>query len=334
MYFKTAWRSLLKNKFYTLINISGLGVGLATGIMLLLWVQNELSYDKFHKDYKNIYQLSSHLPSNGTTVTWNGVPGPLAVYAKSIPQVQSIVRTGVEFDQVISTKDKSKMLDGNIAAYVDSGFFSMFNFPLLEGNKATVFPNNNSVVLAQSLAQKLFGNENALGKTISFSKKYFTVTGVLKNFPENSSIKYDAVFPMGFYNEQFIANGGNGDWKTIDEDLGDYAFTTYVKLQPGTSAVKTGEAFSAAYKKARNGDSQSFFQLQNIADVHLITADGNDAALKMVQIFMLVVVLLLAIASINYVNLSTARSLIRAKEVSIRKIIGAKKQQLFLQFIS
>src|SRR5690348_10808006 len=210
-YFKTAWRSLWKNKFYTLINISGLSVGLATGIMLLLWVENEFSFDKFHKDYKDIYELSSHLPSNGTTVTWEWVPGPLAVYAKSIPQVQSIVRTGIQQGQIISTKDKSKMLDGNTAAFVDSSFFSVFNFKLLQGNKATVFPNNNSVVLTQSLAQKLFGNENALGKIISYSDNNFTVTGVLQNFPVNSSIQYDAVFPMGFHAQQFTADGGNGD---------------------------------------------------------------------------------------------------------------------------
>ena len=331
-YFKIAWRSLWKNKFYTVINISGLAVGLATGIMLLLWVQNELSYDKFNKDYKNIYQLSSHFKSNGENLTWTGVPGPLAVYAKSIPEVQSVVRTQREFDQVLSDKNKNKIFDGNVVAVVDSGFFSMFSFHLLRGNIATVFPNNNSVVITQSTAQKLFGNAEAMGKVIVFQKNNFTVTGVLQNFPENSSIRYDAIFPMGLYAQQFTASGGNGDWKTIDEDVGDYSFTTYVKLQPDANPVKTGQAFSAAYKKARNGDSNASFQLENLADIHLVSADGNNTALRMVQIFMLVVILLLAIASINYVNLSTARSLIRAKEVSIRKIVGAKKQQLFFQF--
>jgi ABC-type antimicrobial peptide transport system permease subunit len=171
-----------------------------------------------------------------------------------------------------------------------------------------------------------------MGKTIGFHKNYFTVTGVLKDFPENSSIHYDAIFPMGFYAQQFTVNGGNGDWKTIDEDMGNYSFNTFVKLQPNANAEKTGNAFTAAYKKARNGESESSFQLQNLADIHLVSADGNNTALRMVQIFMLVVILLLVIASINYVNLSTARSLVRAKEVGIRKIIGAKKQQLFLQF--
>ncbi|MDQ2863510.1 MAG: FtsX-like permease family protein, partial [Bacteroidota bacterium] len=125
---------------------------------------------------------------------------------------------------------------------------------------------------------------------------------------------------------------GNDAWKTIDEDLGDFSFTTYVKLQPNANVSKTGETFSAFYKKARNGEGDASFKLQNLADIHLISADGNKAPLRMVQIFMLVVILLLAIASINYVNLSTARSLARAKEVSIRKIIGAEKMQLFFQF--
>ena len=122
-YFKTAWRSLWKNKFYTVINISGLAVGLATGIMLLLWVQNELSFDKFNKDYKQIYQLSTHFKSNGDNMTWKGVPGPLAVYSKSIPDIESIVRVQTEFDQNLSDKDKKKVFDGNLVAYVDSEFF-------------------------------------------------------------------------------------------------------------------------------------------------------------------------------------------------------------------
>ncbi len=193
-YLKIAWRSLLKSKFYTVINISGLAVGLATGIMLLLWVQNELSYDKFNKDYQNIYQFSTRVQSNGEPMTWTGVPAPLAVFAKSIPNVQSLVRTQSEFDQVLSDKERKKIFDGNAIAYVDSGFFSMFSFQLLKGNKATVFPNNNSVIITESTGRKLFGDQDAMGQTIGFKKEYFTVTGVLRDFPENSSLRYDAIF--------------------------------------------------------------------------------------------------------------------------------------------
>ncbi len=332
-YFKTAWRSLWKNKFYSAINISGLAVGLATGIMLLLWVQNELSFDKFNKDYKNIYNLSTHFNANGDERTWDGVPGPLAVYAKSIAGVKSFVRIASDFDQNLSNKDKTKIFDGNVVAAVDSGFFSMFNFNLLEGNEQTLFPNINSVVITQSTAKKLFGNEEALGKIVGYNKELFTVTGVLQDFPENSSIRYDAIFPMAYNAKQFTESGGNGNWKTIDEDLGDFSFTTFVQLSNEADPLKTGQAFSTAYKKARNGDSDASFQLQNLGNIHLVTADGNNSSLRMVQIFMLVVFLLLAIASINYINLSTARSLIRAKEVSIRKMVGAQKLQLFFQFI-
>lgn len=331
-YFKIAWRNLWKNKFYSAINISGLAVGLATGIMLLLWVQSELSYDKFHDDYHDIYRLSSRFTSNGENQTWTGVPGPLAVFGQSIPEVQSVVRINSDFDQVISNRERTKIFDGNTIAMVDPGFFQMFQFRLLQGDEKSLFPNLNSVVVTRTLARKLFEDENAIGKTLSFFKESFTVTGVLDDFPENSSIQYDAVFPMEFYARLFTSRGGNGDWKTIDEDLGNFGFTTFVKLNAIANSGEAGKQFSAAYKKARNGDSDVAFELQNLADIHLVNADGNQAARRMVQIFMLVVILLLLIAGINYVNLSTARSLVRAKEVGIRKLIGAKRQQLFLQF--
>jgi putative ABC transport system permease protein len=333
-YFITAWRSLKKNKFYSIINISGLAVGLATAIMLLLWVQNEFSFDKFNRNYKNIYQLSTHFKGEGDDKVWNGVPGPLAVYAKSIPSIKTIVRIQSEFDQNFSDKDRSKIFDGNKIAYVDSGFFSMFDFKLMEGNTAKLFANTNSVIITITTAQKLFGKENAVGKIMGFRKEYFTITGVLQDFPGNSSFQFDAIFSMAYAGRQFTASGGNGDWKTIDDDLGDFAFNTFVQMQPGEDPAKAANLLSSAYKKARNGDSSAKFDIQNLASIHLVSADGNTSSLRMVKIFMLVVILLLAIASINYVNLSTARSLIRAKEVSIRKIIGAGKKELFLQFIT
>jgi ABC-type antimicrobial peptide transport system permease subunit len=332
-YIKTAWRNLTNNKFYSIINICGLAFGLATGIMLLLWVQNEKSYDQFNKDYQDIYQVSSQFNSNGKTVTWTGVPGPLSVYAKSIPQVKSLVRIMGEWDQILSNADRSKLMDGNTLAFVDSTFFSIFSYELVKGNISNALPNDHSVILTQKMAEKLFGKEESMGKIVMYEKENFEVTGVLKDFPQNSTLQYDAIFPMSYYAKQFTSWGGNGDWKTIDADLGNYAFNTYVKLQAVADPLQTGTAFSSAYKNARNGDSETQFKLQNLASIHLVSADGNNSALRMVQIFMLVAILLLLIAGINYVNLSTARSLIRAREVSIRKIIGANKRQLFFQFI-
>ena len=320
-----------------MINISGLAVGLAAGIMLLLWVQNELSYDKFNKGYQNIYKLSAHFNANGERLTWREVPGPLAVMAKTIPEVQSIVRIHDDYNVTFSNQEKSKIFGGNTIAYVDSSFFSMFSFHLLEGNKAALFPNLNSAVITESLAGKLFVNHkgnyrDAIGKVMVINKENFVVRGVLQDFSDNSSLHYDAILPMGHYAMDFTASGGNGDWKTIDVDMGNFAFNTFVRVQPDANIAKTGQAFTAAYKKARNGESNASFELQNLADIHLTGADGNSAALRMVQVLILVIVLLLAIAGINYVNLSTARSLIRAKEVSIRKIVGAKRGNLFFQF--
>jgi putative ABC transport system permease protein len=332
-YLKTARRSLWKNKFYSIINIGGLAIGMAAGIMLLLWVLNELSYDRFNKNYHQIYNLSSHFLSNGEERTWTGVPAPLAVSAKSFAQVKSTVRIR-DYYGLLSDKDKNKMFDGNRVAGVDTGFFSMFTFDLLEGNKPRLFTNLNSIVVTQSTAKKIFGNETALGKTILFQKESFNVTGIMKDFPQNSSLKYDAIVSMAYVAHEFTKNGGNGNWKTIDEDMGNYMYKIYVQLANGADPVKVGEMFTNAYKKARNGDSETIFKLQSLADTHLVGADGNNSALRMIEIFILVIILLLAIASINYVNLSTARSLIRAKEVSIRKMIGANRKQLFFQFIT
>src|SRR5690606_36967105 len=237
-YFKIAWRNLWKNKFYTLINISGLCVGLATSIMLLLWVRNELGYDKFHKDYGDIYKLSSHFPADdGGTIVWNGVPGPLATYSKSLPEVGELVRTQLWPDQVLTEPGNNKIIDGNSVAFVDPGFLPMFNFPLVSGDKKIAFSELNSILLTESIAQSLFGGnhktyEEIIGRSVPFQKENFVVKGILKDFPENSTIRYDALLPMGFYGQWFTANGGNGDWKTIDEDLGNYAFETYVRLNP------------------------------------------------------------------------------------------------------
>ncbi len=331
---KIAWRSLLKSKFYTLINVTGLAVGLAAGMMLLLWVQNEKSFDTFHADYQQIYKISQQFTANGQDITWTSTPGPLKVFARNNPQIEATVRIGSEFDQNIANQNESKIFDGNRVYYVDEGFFSMFTFKLLQGKKSALLPNEHSVVLTRKLAAKYFGNADAIGQVIRFKKELFTVTGVTDDIPQNSSFNFDAVFPMSYYARMFTQSGGNGNWKTIDEDLGNSNFDTFVKLKSGADAQQVGQFFASAYKKARNGQSDIRFNLQPLADMHLIGADGDTSRLRMVQIFMLVVVLLLAIASINYVNLSTARSLVRAKEVSVRKIVGAQKQQLFFQFLT
>jgi ABC-type antimicrobial peptide transport system permease subunit len=332
-YFKTAWRSLWKNKFYTTINILGLSIGLTTAILLLLWIQDETSFDKFNTDYDRVYNLSAHFDSNGKEQVWGGVPGPLYKYAKTISQVETITRVGDDWGITLHQQNDKKLISGLHVAYVDSSFFSIFNFNTIQGNIKNLFTASNNILLTEKTAKKIFGTDNVVGKVVMWDTTNFVVAGVLHEFPQNSSLRFDAIVPMSFYAHLFTLNGGNGDWKTIDEDLGDYAFDTYVKLQPHTNAASVGNALTKAYKDARNGDSQSKFVLQALAEKHLISADGNKSALRVVQVFAIIIILLLAIAAINYVNLSTARSMARAKEVSVRKIIGANKWQLFIQFV-
>lgn len=333
-YFKTAWRNLWKSKFYTGINVLGLSIGLTTAILLLLWIQDEQSFDKFIKDYDRVYNVSSHFNANGKEQTWTGVPGPVYKYANALTPVETATRINSDAGVSVHQPNSTELTTDLYVAYVDSSFFAVFNYPLLEGSASHPFPNNNSVLLTASTAKKIFGSTDVVGKVIVQDTTPFMVAGILADFPKNSSLRFHALFPMSYYAKLFTEGGGNGDWKTIDEDLGNYAFETYIKLKPGAGKASIGNALSQAYKDARNGDSDTKFVLQALADKHLISADGNKSALHMVQVFTIIAILLLGIASVNYINMSTARAAARAKEVSVRKIIGASKWQLFIQFIT
>lgn len=333
-YIKTAWRSLWKNKFYTAINILGLSIGLTTAILLLLWIQDESSFDKFNKDYNRIYNLSAHFDANGKEQVWGGVPGPLYKYARSLSQVEAVTRVNDDWGITFHQPNDKKLISGLHVAYIDSSFFSIFNFNTIKGAANNLFTATNNILLTEETAEKIFGTDDVVGKVVSWDTASFIVTGVLHNFPQNSSLRFDALFPMSLYAKMFTAWGGNGDWKTIDEDLGNYAYDTYVKLQPNTNFATIESALTKAYKDARNGDSKTKFMLQPLAEKHLISADGNKSGLRIVQVFTIITILLQAIAAVNYVNLSTARAMARAKEVSVRKIIGANKWQLFIQFVA
>lgn len=331
-YLITAFRNLWKNKFYSSINIVGLSVGLAVGIMILIWVQDELSYDKFHQNAGRIYKINSHIGSGDGAQVWSGSPSPIAVFSKNeIPEVENVVRIRDVWEMSLFTAGANKfVIPSN--AYVDPSFFSMFNFRFIEAPGTTPFKDANSVIVTQEIAEKFFGTKDAIGKIlVSDTKENFTVTGVLEDFPKNSSLKYNMLFPMDNYAKKFT---GNGEWKTIDEDMGNYTYNNYLLLKPGTNIQATGEKISVTYARKRNEvENKGLFRLQAFSDVHLYAPDGNASAMQTVKTFLMVAILILLIACINYVNLSTARSMLRSKEVSVRKMIGAQKGQLFLQFI-
>jgi ABC-type antimicrobial peptide transport system permease subunit len=303
-------------------------------------VQNEFSYDKFNKQYKNIYQVNSHITLNGKSLAWQGVPGPLSIMAKKNPNIISVLRMVSDnenpslSDKVLSNIDQTKVFDNNNIVYADSNFLSFFDCKLLNGKRNVILPNENSVALTESTAKKLFGTDDAIGKIVRFDKNNFTVTAVLQDFPHNSSLQYDAIFPLDYYAQQFTASVGNHGWKTIDEDVNDYSFRTFLLISSNANTSNIEKKLTYLFNATTNGQTPTTFQLQNLGDLHLTGIDGDNSELQMVRIMALIAILILIIASINYVNLSTARGLTRIKEVSIKKIIGAKKRQLFLQFIT
>jgi putative ABC transport system permease protein len=331
-YFVTAFRNLWKNKFYSAINITGLSVGLAIGILILLWVQDELSFDRFQAKVDRIYKINSHLGEGSGAQTWEGSPSPVAVFAKrELPEVENSVRIKGVWDMSLFTHASSKFVVTNMA-YVDNSFFSVFSFNLIKGNKNKPFIDAHSVVLPETMAKKFFGSADPIGKILTTdSKENFTVTGVLQDFPANSSIRFNMLFPMENYAKKFT---GNGDWKTIDDDMGNYYYNNYLLLKSNVSANAVADKISILYSEKRNETPKTGrFSLQPLKDIHLYAADGNSSAMQSVRTFLMVAILILIIACINYVNLSTARSMLRSKEVSVRKIIGAQRMQLFLQFI-
>jgi len=339
-YFKTAWRNLVSNKFYSILNISGLAIGLTAGIMLLFWVQHEFSYDKFNPDAGHIYRInSSYKTSEGGNTVWGTAPAPLKPFAANIRDVEEVVRiryaTQINY---IGYRSKKLFKAGNDAYYVDDGFFKVFSFPLLSGNTGKPFPNISSIILSETTAKKIFGNDNAIGKELTINgSESFLVSGIMKDMPENTSIhKADILIPMGNWAKHFTQNGGNNGWKTIDEDLGSSMYEIYIKTKSGANLSNIGKSLTTIFndhQKSEYKGSTSFF-LQPLTSLHLTNADGNQSALRMVQIIMWVAILILLIASINYVNLSTARAMVRMKEIGIRKMIGANKWQLFFQIMA
>lgn len=330
-YLVTAWRNLLRNRFYSLLNVLGLAIGLSVGIMILLWVQDERSYERFHTKGERIYKINSHLGTGDDARVWDGAPAPLTVMGARVPEIEQSVRILDNYQNSLFVYGAKKLTPA-VRKYADPSFFDIFDFKMVRGSKARPFEGSHSVVLTRSTAQKFFGDEDPLGKIlIADNRENFKVSGVMEDFPRNSTLQGDMIFPMSLNAERFT---GNGEWKTIDEDLGNYFYHIYFQLKEGADPSVAAAKLSRVYETTRNyPPTGKAFSMQALTSLHLLAADGSNTAMQTVKIFTLVAVFILVIACINYVNLSTARSVVRSKEVSMRKIIGAGRKQLLSQFI-
>jgi len=328
-YFKTAWRNLMKNSFYSIVNIAGLTLGLAIGILILLWVQDELNFDGFHKNASSIYRLEIR-GGTGTSkqiFTMGVAPiGPLA--KQQLPEVIDQVRLTGNNDYSLYKYNEKVFGDEN-AVFADPALFSVFDFPLIKGDAAKPFPDDNSLVLTTKTAAKFFGNTDPIGRVIvADNKQNFVVSGVIADFPENSSFQCDMIMPMSFHLKAMLAQGMD-----MSNNFSYLDYATYLLLKPGASIKKLSDKILQIHLAHKPDDTDADYLLLSLTKMHLYNADMSDNGIATVRIFITIALLILIIACINYVNLSTARSMLRAKEISMRKIAGAGKIQLFMQFI-
>ncbi|MES1221335.1 MAG: ABC transporter permease, partial [Bacteroidota bacterium] len=327
-YLKTAWRTIWKNRTTSFINIAGLSVGMTASVLILLWVQNETSFDNYHKDAGNIYRLTTRLPEQGWV--WESTPLLLADAVKNeVPEIVNTARLSTNNWPVFNIK--GSLFYGKECAYVDNGWFSMFNYTFKEGNANSFYENPFSVILTASEATKYFGNNTAVGQRIRIDTMDYLVRGVVADAPINSSFQYKAFLPIS-------AMLTNPQIRENDEQWGNSNYITFIKTVPGINPDIIGKKITDVVKKKANDKDASPTTLISLADMHFeseisnsIFKHGNRTT---VYIFSFLGFLLLLIACINYVNLTTAKASLRAKEVSIRKITGANRSNLFLQFVT
>lgn len=322
----------MKHKFYSFINIAGLTVGLTVGILILLWAQDEYSFDRFHKNAPNIIKLENMVGTNASRQLWTVTTAPIAVMAKEqITGVKDVVRITENYYYGLY-RYKDKVFDEQNTLVTDASFFTMFDFNIIKGNAINPFPDSYSVVLTESTAKKYFGNEDPVGKIIiADDTANFKVTGVIKDFPKRSTIQGDMIFPMSLLAQKLYQ--GRTDGRNINNDFHQFDYNTFIQLQPGFAFNDFAKQLRDIHLSVKADDTDIGYVWLPLDKVHLYLADGGDGGAGTVQMFTIIAILILLIACINYVNLSTARSMLRSKEVSLRKIVGAARLQLFMQFI-
>jgi len=327
-YFKTAFRNLAKNKLYSTINIIGLSVSLTAAILLLLWVWDELSFDRMHSKSDRVYSVAAAI-GKGKDQLWGTTSAPLAFFGKNeVPAIEDACRISV-FNRPILLEYQDKRFN-ETQTYVDPSFFHLFDFKLVDGNRNKPFPDNRSIILSESIAKKYFGNQPAVGKTLQVKDgDAYKVTGVMVDMPKNSSLQYNLLMPFDILGENRAENPLNTDW-------GNFNYQTFFLLKAGSNPALVGKQLADIHRKNQQSDfwKDLNYLLEPLTNYHLYAADGTEQGMKQVKIFAFVAFIILVIACINYINLVTARSSRRSKEVSVRKVVGAGKKHLFWQFIS
>ncbi|MFD0793928.1 ABC transporter permease [Mucilaginibacter litoreus] len=332
-YLKIALRNLWKNKVSSIINIVGLAVGMAACIVIMLFVTYEKSFDNFHR--QNIVRLNEVQKFPGMAASQKVALSmfPMAPALKAeFPEVKEFTRVKWDRKYQVTYKERRMFLPQVFA--VDTGFLKLFKFDVIKGDAHKAIESPNSIAITQQTAEKLFGNEDPIGKVINHyggDTATFTVTAVMANPPQNSQLQFDAIFSLPGIHQKWMDNWG-GNW-----------LNTYLQLADGTNIKSFEKKMPAFLKKHINGDGWKYYELfyLPLKDVHANSADiGLDYLnyqkfdKKSTNLFAVIAFIVLVIACINFMNLSTARSADRAKEVGVRKSIGAQRAQLAIQFLA
>lgn len=324
-YVKIAFRNIGRNSTFSFLNIFGLALGTACAILIFLWAEDEISYDSFNQKANVLYQVYQNQTSEGKTFTINATPGPLAKGMKEeIPGIKNTCRTTWSQALTFSTGDKKMEQQG---LYADAAIFKMFTLPFVEGNPNEVFSQTHSLVLTQGTARRLFGaTANCVGKSVKAGEADFIVTGVIKDLPENSTLQFDwlAPFALHFQNNQWLDH-----WEYN-------GVQTFVELSEGANPAATNQRLSGyTMQKTTKRIGKPFLLSMNDWRLRSSFEDGKPAGgrIQYVKLFSIIACIILLIACINFMNLATARSARRAKEVGIRKAVGAEKSGLISQFM-
>jgi ABC-type antimicrobial peptide transport system permease subunit len=325
-YLKIAWRNIQRSKGYAFINIAGLGIGMAASILILIWVQFELSVDRFHENSDRIFAVWRNTEMQGEIFSGDYTPAPYAPALKDqFPEVEEAIRI-TEWDPQLLTVGENSFYEES--TFTEPGFFKIFSFEAIEGDPVAALEEPESIVLTESVARKLFGEESALGKTVTVEKQLdLEVKAVIKDLPGNTNFPFTT----------FLSFKKLVQMEWADDFWGNNSYRTFVMLTEGTSVTDFNEKYKGFTAKNTEYDEISDF-LFPIEDLHLYSKFENGKSvggkIELIQMFGIVSILVLFIAGINFVNLSTAQSDKRSKEVGIRKLSGANKGMLIGQFLA
>jgi len=327
-YLKVTLRNIQKHKGYSFINLTGLAMGMVCCIFILLWVQDELSYDKFHIHGREIYRVVKEERHTEEIVQSGLTPPPLAAALKeNFPEILKSTRFGSWERRLISYGEKHFNERGYY--HVDPDFFEMFSFPFVKGDPSTAFSEPYSIVITEAMAVKYFGDGDPIGEILNVNHQFdVTVTGVILNIPMNSSLQFDFLSPFQILLKEFIGEGNSDNWNFN-------SFSTYVQI-PENYSTQAMRPKLYDYLQQRDVENRDHLFIQPLHQLHLHSHLEHDidgrGDIKYVWIFTLLAFLILLIACINFMNLTTARAAQRAREVGLRKVIGARRSQLIKQF--